>query len=143
MNLKKYNVIEKIIGSQLEGIEYIPLFEDFIEFKSRGAFRVFTAKFVTNVDGTGIVHIAPAFGESDFELGIEKNLMDIDKPLCPIDENGYFTNDIQMLDKKHFKEADKIIIDKLKSIGRLLYSGIITHKYPLCYRTDTPLMYRV
>ena len=69
--------------------------------------------------------------------------MDIDKPLCPIDENGYFTNDIQMLDKKHFKEADKIIIDKLKSIGRLLYSGIITHKYPLCYRTDTPLMYRV
>jgi len=144
LNIKNYTVLNSFKGSELEGINYKPLFEDFIEYKEKkGAFKVFCAKFVTNEDGTGIVHIAPAFGESDFELGIEKGLIDIDRPLCPIDENGFFTNDVKMVQNKHFKEADKIIIDTLKSIGRLIFNGVITHKYPLCYRTDTPLMYRV
>ena len=96
LNIKKYSVLNSFKGSQLEGINYKPLFEDFIDYKEKkGAFKVFCAKFVTNEDGTGIVHIAPAFGESDFELGIEKGLIDIDRPLCPIDENGFFTSFLQ------------------------------------------------
>jgi len=139
----KYEVLEKYKGEDLSGIEYEPLFTEFFDkYHSRGCFRVYTADYVSSADGTGIVHNAPGFGEDDYAVGVKYNLVDPDKPLCPVDEDGAFTNEFPLCAGKYFKDADHVIIDNLKSRHRLLYHGSIVHKYPLCPRTDTPLMYR-
>jgi isoleucyl-tRNA synthetase len=143
LNITKYEIIGKFKGSELHGLEYIPLFDDFINLKNKGCFKVYSAEFVTSEDGTGIVHIAPAFGMDDYEVAIKYGFIDPESPLCPIDESGYFNKDFPLVYKKHFKEADEIIINSLKEKKRLLSSGKMKHSYPLCYRTDTPLMYRV
>jgi isoleucyl-tRNA synthetase len=142
LNVKKHEVIGKMKGSDLHGLEYTPLFDDFIHLKSKGCFKIYSADFVTSDDGTGVVHIAPAFGMDDYDVAIKYGFIDPDRPLCPIDESGYF-QDFPLANKKHFKEADDIIINALKEKKRLLSSGKIKHSYPLCYRTDSPLMYRV
>jgi isoleucyl-tRNA synthetase len=139
----KYTIIEKMTGTSLSGWEYLPLFNDFhSKFHPKGCFRVYTADYVSSSDGTGIVHNAPGFGEDDYCVGVKYNLVDADKPLCPVDEDGCFTDEFPLCAGKFFKDADPIIIENLKSRGRLVYSGSIGHKYPLCYRTNTPLMYR-
>jgi len=143
LKITKFEVVAKMKGSDLHGLEYKPLFDDFSNFREKGCFKVYTADFVTSEDGTGIVHIAPAFGEDDYKVGIKYNFIEPDSPLCPIDESGYFTEKFPLVKKMHFKEADKVIIETLKKNGRLLGSGTIKHNYPCCYRTDTPLMYRV
>ena len=136
-------IIKKMTGKELEGIEYIPLFDYFYEkFKPKGCFKVYLADYVTTEDGTGVVHNAPGFGEDDYQVGCKYNLCDPDKPLCPIDDDGCFTNEVKLVAGKQFKEADPIIISHLKSNKRMIYDGRIRHKYPFCYRTETPLMYR-
>lgn len=139
----KYEIIEKYKGADLHGIEYEPLYDNFYEkFKPRGCFKVYVADYVSSADGTGIVHNAPGFGEDDYYVGVKNNLCDPDSPLCPIDEDGCFTEAFPLCAGKHFKAADAIILENLKSRQRLINSGTMIHKYPLCYRTDTPLMYR-
>ena len=136
-------IIKKMTGKELEGIEYIPLFDYFYEkFKPKGCFKVYLADYVTTEDGTGVVHNAPGFGEDDYQVGCKYNLCDPDKPLCPIDDDGCFTNEVKLVAGKQFKETDPIIINHLKSNKRMIYDGRIRHKYPFCYRTETPLMYR-
>ena len=136
-------VIKKMPGKDLEGIEYIPLFDYFYEsFKPKGCFKVYLADYVTTEDGTGVVHNAPGFGEDDYQVGCKYNLCDPDKPLCPIDDDGCFTDEVKLCAGKQFKEADPIVIDDLKKRERMIYVGKIKHKYPFCYRTETPLMYR-
>lgn len=137
-----YVIVEKYKGSDLHELEYEPLFTDFLKFKEKGCFRIYIADYVSSGDGTGIVHNAPGFGEEDYNVGLKYNLIDPDKPLCPMDEDGCFTEAFPLAAGKYFKSADPIIIENLKQRGRMIYSGVITHKYPLCYRTDTPLMYR-
>ena len=143
LKITKFEVVKKFKGSELHGKEYKPLFDDFANLREKGCFRVYSAEFVTSEDGTGIVHVAPAFGDDDYKVALKYQFIDPESPLCPIDESGYFTNRFPLVNKLHFKEADKIIIETLKKNGRLLSSGTIKHNYPCCYRTDTPLMYRV
>jgi len=139
----KFEIVKKYKGTELHGMEYEPLFENFYEhFHSKGCFRVYTAEYVSSSDGTGIVHNAPGFGEDDYNVGLKYNLIDPDKPLCPIDDDGAFTDAFPLCAGKYFKDADPIIIENLKSRKRLLYNEKICHKYPMCYRTDRPLMYR-
>lgn len=139
----KYEILEKVKGSELSGIEYEPLFTEFFDkFHPKGCFRVYTADYVSSGDGTGIVHNAPGFGEDDYAVGVQYNLIDADKPLCPVDDDGAFTEEFPLCAGKYFKDADPIIIENLKHRGRLMYHGSIVHKYPMCYRTNTPLMYR-
>jgi isoleucyl-tRNA synthetase len=139
----KFAVVKKMKGSELEGIEYEPLFTEYFEqFHSKGCFKVYPADYVSSSDGTGIVHNAPGFGEDDYNVGLKYNLIDPDKPLCPIDDDGCFLDSFPLTKGKYFKDADPIIIENLKSRKRLLYSGVIVHKYPFCYRTEKPLMYR-
>ena len=140
---KDYKVIKKMTGEELAGTEYVPLFDYFYEeFKPRGCFKVYLADYVTTEDGTGVVHNAPGFGEDDYQVGCKYNLCDPDKPLCPIDDDGCFTKDVPLLAGMQFKSADPTVIEHLKSKGRMIYSGKIKHKYPFCYRTETPLIYR-
>ncbi len=114
-------------------------------------YKIVAGDFVTMTEGTGIVHIAPAFGEEDFEVG--KLVM---LPLLnPIDNSGRFVSAVQDLDEMKsevvqpnlaglfFKEADPLIFQYLKQRGLLYRKEMFEHKYPFCWRCDTPLMYTV
>ena len=134
----EYELLEEMPGSAVAGLSYEPLFPYFAEFKRDGAFRVFTADFVSTEDGTGIVHIAPGFGEDDNQLGRREGL-----PLvCPVDDEGRFTADVPEYQGREVKEADRDIIRHLKSEGKLVHQTTIKHSYPHCWRCDAPLIYR-
>ena len=133
-----YEVLERIKGADLAGRTYKPLFPYFAEFAETGAFRIVTADYVSTEDGTGIVHIAPGFGEDDAEVGKANGLPEI----CPIDEECCFTNEVSDYAGRYVKEADKDIIKRLKEEGYLVHRSTINHNYPHCWRDDTPLIYR-
>ncbi|KAK6587132.1 hypothetical protein PZA11_000422 [Diplocarpon coronariae] len=139
----KFTLIEKIKGSSMLGWKYEPLFDYFYqEFKNHG-FKVLNAKYVTDDSGTGIVHQAPAFGEEDYNVAIEAGVISEKRPPPnPVDERGHFTSKVRDFEGLHVKNADKPIIKYLKGIGRLVADSQIRHSYPMCYRSDTPLIYR-
>lgn len=128
-------ILERLAGSALANRRYCPLFNYFAD---RDAFRVLEGSFVSTGDGTGIVHMAPAFGEDDFFLcqaaGIE--------PVCPVDQNGRFTEAVADYAGLWVKDADKEIIQRIKEQGQLFRQATIHHRYPHCPRSDTPLIYR-
>jgi isoleucyl-tRNA synthetase len=137
-NESDYVIIEELPGSALVGMRYIPLFDYFAKNISPDFFQVTAADFVSTEDGTGIVHIAPAFGEDDFQVGLALKL-----PLvCPVDEEGKFTDEVPDYKGKLVFEADDQIIRDIKNRGRLVQRGTIQHRYPFCSRCDTPLMYK-
>jgi len=135
-NENEYEIVEKIKGKKLVGLEYEPIFPYFSDLKN--AFRVVAADFVTTEDGTGVVHIAPAFGEDDNQLGQKENL----PAPNPIDELGQFTAEVPDYKGLFVKNADKKIIEDLKKQGKLIKQEIITHAYPHCWRCETPLIYK-
>jgi isoleucyl-tRNA synthetase len=120
-------------GRTLVGSRYAPLYPNV-----EGAHTVVAADFVSLEDGTGIVHIAPAFGPEDLEVGRREGW----PTFKPIDGEGRFTADAPPLVRGlFFKEADPPIIDDLRTRGLLLGAGTIEHMYPHCWRCDTPLIY--
>ncbi len=132
---EEVEIIERFSGKKLNGARYSPLFPF---FKDRDAFRVILEDSVSIDDGTGIVHSAPAFGEVDF-FACKRENIDL---VCPIDSNGRFTTDVPPYQGLLVKEADKIIMRDLKTAGALFYQGTIHHRYPFCWRSDTPLIYK-
>lgn len=140
--------IEEVEGESLIGLSYeapikcIP--KDLEKGKLKNTYTVIHSEHVTDSDGTGCVHICPAYGEDDYILGVKYNLPLVDF----IDENGFFeglrdqNNNIVFSEKTFFKLADSLLIKYLKEQGRLFKNDIIKHQYPYCWRTDTPLMYR-
>ncbi len=139
----KFKVLDKIKGSDMLGWRYEPLFDYFYEeFKDFG-FRVLNATYVTQDSGVGIVHQAPAFGEEDFNAALKAgHINDKRLPPNPVDERGHFTSEVRDFTGQHVKAADKAIIKHLKGTGRIIVDGQITHSYPFCWRSDTPLIYR-
>ncbi|OGQ22247.1 MAG: isoleucine--tRNA ligase [Deltaproteobacteria bacterium RIFCSPLOWO2_02_FULL_44_10] len=131
-------IVNTFLGKELVGKTYEPLFSYFASRKNVGAFRVLAGEFVTEEEGTSIVHIAPAFGEDDFQLA-KKHGIEI---VLPVDDDGKFTDEVKDFSGKHVKEADKEIIAWLKHHGKLFRHDTITHSYPFCWRSDTPLIYR-
>lgn len=130
-----HEVVAEMKGSQLEGLEY----EQLLPFISvdKKAFYVVTGDYVTTDDGTGIVHIAPAFGEEDYQLGQKYDL-----PLRqPVDKEGKFTEEITPWAGMFVKEADPEITRYIRDMGMLFHKERITHTYPHCWRCDTPLLY--
>lgn len=136
-----FKVLETVKGKDLEGLEYVPLF-DYFKNDYPNAFKVVCDTYVTNTSGTGTVHQAPGFGEDDFRVCTRENICTAKNVLCPINDDGEFTKDIPELSGMYFKDADKVIIKKLKENGRLLVHGSINHSYPFCWRSDTPLIYK-
>ncbi|KAJ9701427.1 hypothetical protein PVL29_006677 [Vitis rotundifolia] len=138
----EFEVVEKILGASLVGRKYEPLFNYFMEF-SDAAFRVLSDNYVTDDSGTGIVHCAPAFGEDDYRVCVENQIIDKGEDLIvAVDDDGYFTGRITDFSGRYVKDADKDIIEAIKRKGRLIKSGRFTHSYPFCWRSDTPLIYR-
>lgn len=135
----QYEEISTFKGSDLKGKRYEPLLPYFKELKDKGCFVILTDDYVTTSDGTGIVHQAPAFGEDDMRV---MRSAGIDEIVCPMNEKGQFTEEVPDVQGKSFKEADKDIIKILKNAGSLFHQATLVHSYPMCYRTDTPLMYR-
>jgi isoleucyl-tRNA synthetase len=133
-----YEVIETFQGDRLKGKGYQPLFDYFIEGASKRAFTVLEDGFVEEEDGTGIVHMAPAFGEADFFVCKQAEI----ELVCPVDQNGRFTHEVPEYQGQFVKDADKEIIRRLKREERIFHQGQIRHRYPFCWRSDTPLIYK-
>ena len=130
-----YEILDEFQGESLVGIEYEPPFKFTVPEKK--AWYVVSQDFVTLEDGTGIVHLAPAFGEDDMNASLEYDLPIVQ----PVDEEGRFTDEIEKWKGVFVKEADPLIIGDIKSRGRLFRDEQYTHTYPFCWRCDTPLLY--
>lgn len=131
-------IVANLTAKDLEGYAYEPLFPFFADRAHQGAFRVISDSFVSLDEGTGIVHTAPAFGESDF-YACRKHAIPL---VCPIDENGHFTQEVETYSGMHFQVANARIIEGLQKRDLLFSKGVLRHRYPMCWRTDTPLIYR-
>ncbi|ELA46497.1 isoleucine-tRNA ligase [Vavraia culicis subsp. floridensis] len=131
--------VDKVKGSELIGLHYEPPFEYFKKDFS-GFFKVLRNEAITDDSGTGIVHMAPAFGEEDYNVFLKEGMIRENEEVpCIIDDKGKFTStDFKNL---YFKDADKPI---MKALGdKLLWRGTIRHRYPYCWRSDTPLIYKI
>lgn len=130
-----YEKIDVKKGKEYEFVGYEPLF-DFYTGKDK-AFYITCDGYVTLTDGTGIVHIAPAFGEDDAKVGRKYSL-----PLLQmVDEHGRFPQDTGYLSGLFCKDADKFILKDLKERNLLFKEQLYEHSYPFCWRCDTPLLY--
>lgn len=129
-----YKVIRKYRGEELVGIKYEPLLDFVVAEKG---YEVFSADFVTTEEGTGVVHIAPAFGEDDLQLAQQEDL-----PLLqPVRRDGKYGEEITPWQGMWVKDADPLIIDYLEEKGKLFKKETYRHSYPFCWRCDTPLLY--
>jgi len=153
VGLEEYKAVGEIGGESLVGTHYEPLFNPHsfgvarrrfqkklgLQLQKPGArltYRVIGGDFVTMEDGTGIVHIAPAYGEVDYQAG-EGNGLDF---VHHVDLQGNITGTLPGAGK-FVKDADKDIMADLKSRGLLYKSGKVRHTYPFCWRCNTPLLY--
>ena len=153
IDLEGYQEVKKLMGKDLVGVGYEPLFNphtfavERLRYRSDGAletqkpdktltYPVISGDFVTMEDGTGIVHIAPAFGEVDFDAGKVWGLDFVQQ----VDLQGKITGSYPFSDK-FVKDADPLIVEDLKARGLLLQSSTVTHTYPFCWRCDAPLLY--
>lgn len=138
--LENATLVKKIKGADLLGLSYEPMFLYFQELKAKGAFRILAGDFVSTEDGTGVVHIAPGFGQDDFEAcrAYNENF----PVVCPVDEAGKFTAEVPDYQGKQVFETNEPIMQRLKENGILVKKEQYTHSYPFCWRTDTPLIYK-
>ena len=126
-------------GSQLLGTTYEPPFDYFGEERDRGAFQIISSPDVTTDEGTGLVHMAPAYGEADFYA---LQAAGLDVLVDPVDMEAKFTDAVPDVAGVHVKDADATLIQLLSDRALLVKSERIVHAYPFCYRTDTPLIYK-
>ena len=131
-------IVQKFLGKDLEFAKYEPLYnvEEFGANRNEGWF-VTCADYVTTTDGTGVVHIAPAFGVDDSEVGKRYNLPFVQL----IDKNGCFVEQMKQYAGKRNTEANALIIDELKARDIVFKEEKIEHDYPHCWRCHTPLIY--
>ena len=134
-----YQIVARMKGADLKGWVYEPIFSYFAEYSTAGAFRVLNDGFVSTTDGTGLVHIAPAYGEDDFRVCKEAGMNVI---VDPLDASCNFTDALPEYKGRFCKDCDKDLIKRLKQDGKLVHQSTIVHSYPFCDRTDTPLVYR-
>ncbi len=141
VGVKEYEVLEKFPGRKLFGKKYIhPLLDEVPahkEHKGEYEHSVLTAEWVSMEEGTGVVHIAPAHGPEDFELGKQYGI----RVFKPIRKNGYFTEEAGKYSGLWFKNANPHVVEDLKKKNLLVHIGEVEHEYPHCWRCGTPLMY--
>jgi isoleucyl-tRNA synthetase len=137
----EHSVVRELSGSDLVGMAYAPLFmvaDKELERARDKAYQVYAADFVSTTDGTGIVHIAPAYGEDDAKLGAAHGL----PMLQSVDAGGMVTSEVPGKGQ-FFKKADRAIADDLQTRGLLYKEATVTHTYPFCWRCGTPVIYMV
>ncbi|WP_420627072.1 isoleucine--tRNA ligase [Candidatus Poriferisodalis sp.] len=137
-DLEPFTVVGTLRGAELAGRRYAPMFE-FFDHRSE-AFRVLSGDFVDTSEGTGVVHLAPGFGEDD-QIICEANGIEIGDAV-PVDDRGCFTEPVSPWATLNVFEANPQIITELKSRDRVLRHDSYEHNYPHCWRTDTPIIYK-
>jgi len=135
---EKYELEDEFLGGKLIGLQYDPLYKINDQWSRANGYKVVAADFVSMKDGTGIVHIAPAFGEEDMKVGRQNNLPSI----ITVDLEGKVMSGMGIPGENLFvKKADEDIKKDLKKKGLLLKEEKIIHSYPHCWRCETPLIY--
>ncbi len=136
--VNEYEVVEELKGSELHELKYEHPLIDEVPIHKEHEHKVLTAEFVSMTEGTGLVHIAPAHGPEDFELGKTAGL-----PITnSVEINGVFNELGGIFKRLDIEGASKKVIEILKRKGTLIKAGTITHSYPHCWRCGTPLIYR-
>jgi len=144
---KEYQILEEIKGRDLIGLKYQPLFDFYTsDSEKQRIYEVLGADFVSIEEGTGIVHIAPAFGEEDMDLIKMTNskfqiLNERFPILLNVDEEGKFKSEVKKWAGMFVKDADPLIIEDLKERNLLFKEEFYEHEYPFCWRCDSPLLY--
>jgi isoleucyl-tRNA synthetase len=148
---EEFVILERRLGKELEGLRYMPLFDYYSQHPHFGkvGFRVVCDEYVTDSSGTGVVHQAPAYGEDDYRVCLAYGIIkepsgtstSVEVP-APVDDNGRFIAPVTDWLGLYVKDADPLIIEKIKQKGRLVRRSQITHSYPFCWRSETPLLYR-
>lgn len=139
----EYQIVERRKGKEYEGLKYEPLFPnakgDLEATKNdwKKVYEVVCDGYVTLTDGTGVVHIAPAYGQDDYNVGRNYAL----PVVALVNEQGRFDERFPELNGTFMKDADKEILKMLKAEGKLFRALPFEHDYPHCWRCDTPLMY--
>ena len=132
---RPFRILKTMKGKSLKGKCYMPLYTFFTPDKP--AYYVVNADYVTTDDGTGLVHIAPAFGMDDMEVARQYDL----PMIMTIDDEGRFLRQVQNWAGVFVKDADQDIIQDLHDRGLLFHAGRFNHTYPFCWRCRTPLLY--
>jgi len=132
---EEFEIVKTFKGKQLKGKHYHPLFT-FLPVE-KDAHYVVLADFVTTEDGTGLVHIAPAFGQDDMQMSMEYDL----PILMTVNDSGRFTNAVRPWAGMWVKDADPLIVKDLDQRGLMFDIGTYEHTYPFCWRCDTALLY--
>ena len=134
--LEGFEQVETLTGADLVGRAYEPLFPFFAD--TENAFRVLSGDFIETGEGTGIVHMAPAFGEDDLNTSQANGIAVVD----PVDAAGNFTDLVPPYAGMNVFDANKEIIRDLKAQGSVVRHETYDHNYPHCWRTDQPLIYK-
>ncbi len=127
-------ILEQLDGTKLEGLEYVPIYDFFVKQANESDFKVYLSDEVVLTEGTGVLHIAPAYGEVDFQMGHKHGLSDF----ADIDSEGKLT--VGAWQGVYLKEADSLIAEDLEKKGNLLRSQVYTHRVPF-YRGQNALIY--
>lgn len=134
--LAEFTVVGSVTGAELVGRSYTPMFDFFAD--TPNAFRVLSADFVTTQEGTGVVHMAPGFGEDDQVTCLAADIATV----CPMDEHGCYTSEVAPWVGVHVFDANPDVIRSLKEKGVVLRHETYDHPYPHCWRCSEPLVYR-
>jgi isoleucyl-tRNA synthetase len=146
----KYEITEKVKGSELVGLKYQPLFPFYTDFTpakpDSKPFHIVADTMVSSDSGTGIVHIAPSFGQEDMNVATKYGLVSNEvTPPCPLDSKCNYVSPVSDMEdvfaNKFCKDSDKDVIKYLKNKDLVFRSEYKNHDYPYCYRTDKPLVY--
>ncbi|MCP2327391.1 isoleucyl-tRNA synthetase [Hamadaea flava] len=135
--LEGYERVGTLTGADLVGRKYTPLFDYLVEQAGPNAFHVLAADFVSDSDGTGVVHLAPAFGEDDQNACNAAGVPTI----VTVDAHTRFTSLVPTYEGQQVFETNKPVIRELKERGVVLRHDTYSHSYPHCWRCDTPLVY--
>ncbi len=136
--LDGYQQVGTVRGADLVGRRYTPLFDFLVAHAGDNAYQVLGADFVTTEDGTGIVHLAPAFGEDDQNVCNAAGIPTI----VTVDDHTRFTSLVPPFEGEQVFDVNKPVIRQLKERGVVLKQDTYTHSYPHCWRCDTPLVYK-
>jgi isoleucyl-tRNA synthetase len=137
---QEYRVLKEVKAIELTGKKYEPLFDQPSHgLDTSNLFKVWASSIVSIEDGSGVLHVAPAFGEDDLNLAQEQSI----PVLTTVKPNGHLTDNIELesVRDKFFKGADKLIVEYLTRKGSIYAAETFTHTYPFCYRCDSPLLY--
>ena len=126
-----------LLGTELLGRKYTPLFDFFADYDPN-AFQIISGDFIDTEEGTGIVHIAPGFGEDDQRIAAENQI----GTLTPVDDAGCFTSEVKDWEGQNVFEASPDIIRSLRERDKLVRHDSYEHNSPHCWRTATPRIYK-